>query len=252
MTATLHSNDLLGIRFDTIEADDALAALAVRPAHSPFAYVVTINADIMLRIDRSAPALKAIFANAWLSLCDSRVLQKLAKLRGYRLTVVPGSDLTQALLDRIITADTPLTIIGGTAETVAAVQSRYSLTRLFHHNPPMGFIKRPDEVAQAVAFVCANPARFVLISVGSPQQEILADRIAQTGAATGIGLCVGASIEFSAGAKQRAPMWMQRASLEWLHRLLTEPRRLWRRYLLGVLPLLGLFWRVPHNISERS
>jgi exopolysaccharide biosynthesis WecB/TagA/CpsF family protein len=77
--------------------------------------------------------------------------------------------------------------------------------------------------------------------VGSPRQEILAAAIAATGRARGIGLCVGASLEFLVGAKPRAPVWMRRAGLEWLHRLAGDPAGLGRRYLRdcpAIVPLL--------------
>jgi N-acetylglucosaminyldiphosphoundecaprenol N-acetyl-beta-D-mannosaminyltransferase len=57
-----------------------------------------------------------------------------------------------------------------------------------------------------------------------------------------VGLCIGASVEFLSGAKRRAPRWMQRAGLEWLYRLLSEPRRLWRRYLVKGPRVFKLWW----------
>ena len=70
----------------------------------------------------------------------------------------------------------------------------------------------------------AHPARFVFLAVGSPRQERLAAAIAATGQATGTGLCIGASLDFLAGVQRRAPSWLQRAGLEWLHRLRRRPR----------------------------
>jgi N-acetylglucosaminyldiphosphoundecaprenol N-acetyl-beta-D-mannosaminyltransferase len=70
---------------------------------------------------------------------------------------------------------------------------------------------------------------------------VLAAAIASTREATGVGLCIGASLEFLAGAAQRAPLWVQHAGLEWLYRLGKEPRRLARRYLRdcpSVFPML--------------
>ena len=63
-------------------------------------------------------------------------------------------------------------------------------------------------------------------------QEILAKLIHTQGHAVGIGLCVGASIDFLSGSRKRAPQWMQQSRLEWLFRLLDEPQKLWRRYLV--------------------
>ncbi len=95
----------------------------------------------------------------------------------------------------------------------------------------------------AVDFVLAHPSRFVFLAVGSPRQEMLADAIRATGQATGLGLCIGASLEFLAGASRRAPRWMQRAGLEWLHRLGSDPRRLARRYLVEDPPIFRLLLR---------
>ena len=98
-------------------------------------------------------------------------------------------------------------------------------------------------LAATVAFVLAHPARFVFLAVGSPQQEVLAAAIAATGRATGIGLCIGASLEFLAGASRRAPCWMQRCGLEWLFRLCSDPRRLARRYLIDSPAVLAMLLR---------
>jgi exopolysaccharide biosynthesis WecB/TagA/CpsF family protein len=94
-----------------------------------------------------------------------------------------------------------------------------------------------------VAFVLAHPARFVFLAVGSPQQEVLAAAIAATGRATGIGLCIGASLEFLAGGSRRAPRWMQRCGLEWLFRLCRDPRRLAHRYLIHSPAVLAMLLR---------
>jgi exopolysaccharide biosynthesis WecB/TagA/CpsF family protein len=80
------------------------------------------------------------------------------------------------------------------------------------------------------------------MSVGAPQQEMAARAAMQRGDAVGVGLCCGAALEFLAGRKARAPRWMQKAGLEWLHRLSSEPARLWRRYLFEG-PAIFWIWR---------
>ncbi|MCR0982324.1 WecB/TagA/CpsF family glycosyltransferase [Roseomonas populi] len=237
---------LLHTRLDMVDLGQALSIVAERPAVLPFAYVVTPNADHLLRLESpGGEALRAVYENAWLSLLDSRVLRLLAARRGYRLTVVPGSDLAQALFRTVIRPDTPVTLIGGGAAVAGRLRASFGLRALAHHEPPMGFIDDPAAVEACVRFVLEHPARFVLLCVGSPRQELLAARIAATGRATGLGLCLGAAVEFVAGVKRRAPRWVQRAHLEWLHRLASEPRRLWRRYLLEAPRLLSLMRRLP-------
>lgn len=240
------SRSLLRMRLDTLTLHEVTTLIAGRDPLSPFAYVVTPNADHLLRLAGcEGDALRPVYDAAWLSLLDSRVLRALAARRGYRLSVVPGSDLVAALFSEVIRPDTPVTLIGGTEEVAARLRSRFGLLALAHHEPPMGFADDPSAVEACVRFVLAHPARFVLLCVGSPRQEMLAARIAATGHATGIGLCIGAAVEFVVGVKRRAPRWMQRAHLEWLHRLASEPRRLWRRYVAEAPRLLRLMWRLP-------
>ena len=95
----------------------------------------------------------------------------------------------------------------------------------------------------AVAFIEANPARFTLLCVGSPRQERVAAAVAVRGRASGLGLCVGASLLFLAGMERRAPLVLQRAGLEWAWRLAQSPGRLARRYLLDDPAILALLWR---------
>jgi len=135
-----------------------------------------------------------------------------------------------------------VTIIGLAQHWLPALVARCGLgPPPAHYDPPRGFEHDRAAMQEAVAFVVAHPARYVFLAVGSPRQEMLAAAIQATGQATGIGLCIGASLEFLAGAQPRAPMWMQGMRLEWLHRLSRDPRRLARRYLIdspAIFPLL--------------
>ncbi|MFN3616165.1 MAG: WecB/TagA/CpsF family glycosyltransferase, partial [Rubrimonas sp.] len=92
-----------------------------------------------------------------------------------------------------------------------------------------------------VTAVEASGAQVTLLAVGSPQQELLAAALAENGRAGGVGLCIGAGLEFLVGAKKRAPDFMQRMGLEWAFRLMSEPRRLWRRYLVDGIRIFPIF-----------
>jgi exopolysaccharide biosynthesis WecB/TagA/CpsF family protein len=97
----------------------------------------------------------------------------------------------------------------------------------------MGFIGDPAAVETCLQFIeSASPFRFCFLAVGSPQQERIAALLRARGRARGLGLCVGASLNFLTGAEKRAPQWVQRLALEWLYRLGQDPRRLARRYLV--------------------
>jgi N-acetylglucosaminyldiphosphoundecaprenol N-acetyl-beta-D-mannosaminyltransferase len=234
---------LLGLLLADMDATAAAAALAARPADAPFEYVMTPNADNFVRISRD-PVLRAIYDGALIRLLDSRVVARAARLLGLAPpAVAPGSDLTAELLRNHLIPGERITIIGLRPAYLAPLIAACGLAPPFHHDPPMGLERDPAAMHAAVRFVLTHPARFVFLAVGSPRQEMLADAIRATGRATGLGLCVGASLEFLAGANRRAPRWMQRAGLEWLHRLGSDPKRLARRYLIDNPPIFKLLLR---------
>ncbi len=234
---------LLGLELADLDADAAAAVIAARPADTPFGYVVTPNADHFARLARE-PSLLPVYRGALLRLCDSRVIARTARLFGLPAPrVATGSDVTEALLTRHLRAGERITIVGLDPSHLPELVAKCGLAPPAHRNPPMGFEHDPSAFAAAVAFVVAHPARFIFLAVGSPRQERLAAAIAATGQAKGTGLCIGAGLEFLAGAKRRAPVWMQRAGLEWLARLLADPVRLSRRYLIDCPRVFRLLWR---------
>jgi N-acetylglucosaminyldiphosphoundecaprenol N-acetyl-beta-D-mannosaminyltransferase len=223
---------LLGQEFADLTVAQAASRIAERPANAPFSYVVTPNAHHLVRLTRD-PRLRAAYRNNTLCLLDSRVVFGLARLIGLSVPmVVPGSDLTADLLAHHLRPGERVTIIGLSPLWLPALVARCGLAAPAHHNPPMGFDLDPEAFDAAVVFVQGNPSRFIFLAVGSPRQEYLAAAIETRGGATGTGLCIGASLEFLAGARRRPPRFMRRVGLEWLFRLVAEPRRLFRRYLI--------------------
>jgi exopolysaccharide biosynthesis WecB/TagA/CpsF family protein len=238
---------LLGLEFDDVHADAALAMLAARPAGARFAYLVTPNADHLVRLAREPARYGPLYRDAAWRLLDSRVVARLAGAMGLPAPpVVTGSDLTARLLGEVVAADDRIAVLGGTAATVEAVRRRFRLSGLLHHDPPMGFDADPAALQTAVAFLEDAQARFSFLCVGSPRQEIVARTLAERGRATGTALCVGASLRFLSGEERRAPRLVQRAGMEWAWRLAQDPRRLARRYLVEDPALLRLL------LKERS
>ncbi|MBO9623895.1 MAG: WecB/TagA/CpsF family glycosyltransferase [Sphingomonas sp.] len=236
-TATLQFIDL---DFITSEAGPVVEVVRNRSPKASFAYVVTPNVDHLVRLQRNRSDLWPAYRNAWMTLCDSRILAGLAGRSGFMLPVIPGSDLTALMFEQVIAPDDRIAIVGGEASAIDALARRYRLRDVRHHNPPMGFINNDVEVAKAIHFLIDARARYCFLALGSPQQEILAYRVLRSGGATGIGFCVGASLDFLTGAQGRAPALLQRMALEWLYRLLLNPRRLWRRYLVDGPEIFGI------------
>lgn len=237
--------DYLGVSFEQLDEEAVLALLRGRGADSGFAYLVTPNVDHVVRLsglDRDSDEHRA-YRNATWRLCDSRVLAALASLEGIRLPVVPGSDLTPRLFSHVLAAGDRLCLIGGMPGDVAALGAIRPDISIVQHIPPMGLRGDPGAREAAARFAAQSGARFILIAVGSPQQELIAAAIQATPGARGTALCVGASIDFLLGRVNRAPRWMRRLSLEWLHRLLSDPRRMWRRYVVEGPRILLLAWK---------
>jgi N-acetylglucosaminyldiphosphoundecaprenol N-acetyl-beta-D-mannosaminyltransferase len=110
------------------------------------------------------------------------------------------------------------------------------------YSPPLGFEKDTAENDAILARITEAKCDVLVVGLGAPKQELWV--AANNGRiAAPVALCVGATIDFLAGEKARAPVWMRRVGLEWLHRLASEPRRLTRRYARDAIQLPRLLWR---------
>lgn len=234
---------------DLITQQVALKYLQQHDRHCSFAYVVTPNVDHVLRCHGSAAVAKR-YQQACLSLCDSRILAAGAFMKGLAIPeVITGSGLTRMLFEQVLTPQHRITIIGGSDDMVARLKARYTLDKVFHHNPPMGFIYDEQAIEACGQFVASHKSDLILLAVGSPQQEALAARLQTRADCRGLGLCIGASLLFLTGFERRAPSWISRIGMEWFYRLCQNPRRLWRRY-WGNLRFLPLLWQSPRVTKD--
>ena len=234
----------LGTNFTLVDQAQALDFLRARDPQDAFGFVVTPNAANVVRVQKGSRYDRLGYERALLTTCDSRVLAGLGRLLfGWNFPVVTGSDLTTALLTSVISPEEPVTVIGGDAALLAQLKQQFGLMRVALFDPPYGFYNHDDQLDEAAAFVEAHPARFIFLCCGAPQSEQLALRIQDRGKTKGIGFCVGNSLRFATGQVPRAPKLLRKAGLEWLHRLATEPRRLWRRFVTQQLPILTLVLR---------
>jgi exopolysaccharide biosynthesis WecB/TagA/CpsF family protein len=236
--------EFLGVDFDLIEIDGLLRLLRRVDADTPYSYVVTPNVDHVVRKSRLgspvAPELSRSFAQARWCVCDSRVLSLLARLRGVSIPVIAGSDLTERLFSEVLGPGDAIAIVGGADHAADRLRDRHPALVIKQHIPPVGLLGDEQAMREAVEFVAASRSRFAFLAVGSPQQEIIARRLATHPNASGVAFCVGASIDFLTGDQRRAPRLLRSLSLEWAYRLATNPRRLWRRYLVDGPRIFGL------------
>lgn len=240
--------DFLGVDFDVEPVDRILPRIRAVGAGTPYQFLVTPNVDHIVRLHRLAseiPELATAYREADFCICDSRVLALLARWKGVELPVLPGSDLTERLLADVASAGDKIAIVGADPAALKALKSRFPQLNFVQHCPPMGLMANPAARSAASRFIANEGARYTLICVGAPQQELIAAEAATLPEARGLALCVGAALDFLTDRQKRAPRLAQRLGLEWAHRLLTNPRRLWRRYLVEgpAIFVLAYRWR---------
>lgn len=217
----------------------AVVRRALEWADSPRSrLVVTPNTDHFVRWRRDA-VFRELYGRADLRIADGVTLPLLARAAGRPVPPrVTGADLFGDLARECATSGVPLIIIGG-RNGVAAEAGR----RLIAHYPGLSvaFVAEPsvtdlfsERYLRDLALrLAAHPRKVVALCLGSPKQErLFTDLDRRHAGIGGVFVCVGAAVDFAAGTVARAPAAMRALGLEWLFRLLSEPRRLWRRYVL--------------------
>lgn len=249
---------LFGFDVDPLRMPEAVARLLdwIDDDDRRCRYVVTPNVDHAILFQENA-GLRQAYADAELVLVDGMPVLLAAKLlqRGIPERVA-GSDLVPALFDAAsrrfcgdcTTAHQLRVYLLGAAPGVgqraaANIEDRWPGVQIIGcDSPAIGFEKRPEESDVILNRIAAAEADVLIVGLGAPKQELWVQAHRHRIAAP-VALCVGATIDFLAGERKRAPMWMRRIGIEWLHRMMTEPRRLAKRYLRDAVRFPGLLWR---------
>ncbi len=228
------SLQILGCRLDPIEADDAAARILAFARGSRSSQVVTLGTEMVVYAQQHA-RFRAIVDDCALSLCDTIGLLAVARRRGAPLhSRVAGVELIELLCEGAAAEGLPIYFLGGAPGVAAGAAAvlRSHFPDLLVAGTRSGYF-REDESRAVARTIAASGARLLLAGMGSPRQEYwLAEHLRETGCGAGIG--VGGSFDVISGRIKRAPQPIRRLGLEWLYRLVKEPRR-WRRQL--ALPL---------------
>ena len=236
--------DICSIRFD--EAVQTIFGWIDRRERSHF--IVTPNVNHLVLFQDNA-AFREAYDKASLVLADGRYVILMSRLLGTPLPEpVNGSDLVPALMESSA-ARGGLTVyllgaMPGVAETARdRIHARYPHVRVVGtYSPPPGFEDDPAELREIEERINSVSPDLLVIGVSPPRQEIWALRYAAKAGAA-VSICAGATIDFLAEVKPRAPEWMQKSGLEWVFRALSEPRRLIPRYFSDGVALLRLLSR---------
>jgi N-acetylglucosaminyldiphosphoundecaprenol N-acetyl-beta-D-mannosaminyltransferase len=229
--------DLFGLRIDAIPLDAAVDRLLewIDQLDQPCRYVVTPNVDhlVLLRHDQ---ALQAAYRHASLVVADGWPLVAVSRWVGRPIPQrVAGSDLVPALLAAAGPRRPLHVFLLGAAPGVAPraaerIESSWPHVRVSGtYSPPLGFQRDPGENQTILDRIAAAQPDVLVVGLGAPKQELWVHAHHRQ-LCTRVAICAGATIDFLAGERRRAPRWVQRIGMEWCHRMLGDPRRLVRRY----------------------
>jgi len=232
--------DLLGIKVHAIRESECVNHILDELDAGNGGVVVTPNLDHLRRYLHDVN-FGALVAEADLVVPDGMPLVWASRLQGTPLPErVAGSNLISSLSAAASKRGRSIYLLGGapgTAEGAARVLlSRHPELKVAgYYYPPLGFEHDPKEMAQIIASISQSSPDIIYVALGSPKQERLIARLRPImPGAWWMG--VGNSFSFLCGDVRRAPVWMQKVGLEWSHRLLQEPRRLFKRYIMIGVP----------------
>lgn len=234
MSDSLPGASVLGARITALGWPETLQVLSGWATRGESRYVCISNVHMVVTAQRDTELAQALKMADMATPDGAPVAWMLRQLGFPGQPRISGTELMLAYLKQASAREEPVFLLGSTEVTLLELQRvlHGSLPRLRiagAHSPPFRPLTTLED-AELVDRINNSGARTVWVSLGCPKQEKW--MMAHRGRVNSVMFGVGAAFDFVAGTKARAPMWMQKAGLEWLHRLADEPGRLWRRYLI--------------------
>jgi N-acetylglucosaminyldiphosphoundecaprenol N-acetyl-beta-D-mannosaminyltransferase len=234
--------DMMGLPIDRVSESETVQRAMVGVRGGEGGWICPTNLDVLRQVVTS-PDLRRLVEDADLVVADGMPLLWASRVQGAALPErVAGSSLIHTLSGAAARNGASVFLLGGdpgVAERAAARlrADNAGLRVRGTHCPPVGFEREPALMAGIEAALRSARPDIVFVALGFPKQEQLIRRLRAEHPSVWF-VSVGASFSFVAGEVARAPRWMQRTGLEWVHRLAQEPRRLARRYLVEGIPFL--------------
>lgn len=225
---------VLGVPIDVLGWDAALSRISTWAAARESRYVCICNSHSVVTAGQDA-AFGRIIEAADMATPDGAPVARMLRILGSPAQQrINGPDLMWKYCEQAALRGESIYLYGGLSDTLALLQQRLKaafpgLLIAGAYSPPFRLATAEEDEAD-VARINAAGAGTVWVSLGCPKQEQW--MAAHRGRVNAVMIGVGAAFDYHAGTIKRAPKWMQNAGLEWLHRLCSEPRRLWKRYLV--------------------
>ena len=211
--------------------------------------VVTPNVDHLMKLQRDRD-FYGVYEEAEYRVCDSKILMYVSRFLGTPIKEkISGSDLFPAFYTYYKNDESIRIFLLGASPGIANIAQRNINSKVGRniivdtYSPPFGFEKDEKECQKILSLINSSNATVLAIGVGAPKQEMWIAKHRKYLHKVKIFLAIGATINFEAGSVKRSPKWMSEVGLEWLYRLLSEPKRLWKRYLMDAIPFLYLIFK---------
>lgn len=234
---------LFGVKIDLLTMPETVAIIMqwLSKPETVCKFVITPNVDHIVKVQTDL-GLKAAYQQAALVVTDGKPVVWAATLLGVNIPgTVPGSDLVPAIFEvsQENKAQIKVFLLGampGVADTAKVnIHTKWPMVNVVGTlSPDFGFDKNEVYSKSICEIVNASGAELLVIGLGAPKQELWITHYAPH-IQVKVALCVGATIDFLSGEKARAPIWMRRVGLEWLHRMFSEPKRLAKRYMVDAV-----------------
>ena len=241
---------LFGVEIHAVTMPEVLEVIGawLRSSSSTCRYIVTPNVQHVVKLQELGE-LRDAYHHASLVVADGWPLVTASRWLGLPLPErVAGSDLVPNLCG-LASSSAPMRLFLLGAAPGVGDRAKSIIEKRWPHvsvcgvlSPPLGFEADPAINSQIVTAVNACEPHLLVVGLGAPKQELWLRQHCSLLRAK-VAVAAGATIDFLAGEQKRAPRWMRRLNLEWLHRLLSDPRRLAGRYFRDGLAFPKLFWR---------
>ncbi len=242
---------ILNVSIDNLSTEELLKQLGAYGG-----VVFTPNVDHLMKLQKD-PEFYQVYQTCNYRVCDSQVLYYASRLLGQPIREkISGSDLFPAFYQYYRRCPNTTIFLLGAGEGIAQ-RAQKRINQLVGremivdcYSPPFGFENNPAECQYIIDRINQSGATVLAVGLGAPKQEKWIAQYRNQLQQIKIFLAIGATIDFEAGEKPRSPQWVSVAGMEWLYRLVTEPKRLWKRYLIEDLPFFWLLIKQKLNLYK--
>ncbi|MCT7995070.1 WecB/TagA/CpsF family glycosyltransferase [Laspinema olomoucense] len=243
--------NILNVSIDNLTQEELLLLLKEKGG-----VVVTPNVDHLIKLQKD-PEFHHIYQEADYRVCDSQIVKIVSKWLGSPIREkISGSDLFPAFYTYFKDdPDTKIFLLGA-AEGVAHKAQKNINSKLGRdmvigsYSPSYGFEKNEAECQKIIEMINESGATVLAVGVGAPKQEKWISKYKNQLPNIKVFMAIGATLDFEAGNRPRSPEWMSKYGVEWAFRLMSEPKRLWKRYLVEDLPFFWLVFQQKLNLYQ--